>query len=136
MRLEPDPGQYELLVRGDEVIEDLVPGLPLAAALIDLFHDHAEGAGQHERCGHGKQPLTHLGVDVDGMRPVQEDKCADEGGNGAQRKPESQQAVRLAHVHSLSSITSRDKRPPRSATASAPDPTQADAYCLAYGLAA
>ena len=81
-----------------------MPGLPLAAALIDLFYDHAEGAGQHEGRGNREQPLARLGVDTGGMGAVQEDKCADESSNGAQRKPNSKQTVRLAHVRSLSSI--------------------------------
>ena len=80
---------YELLVRGDEVVENFVPGLPLTSALIDLFHEHAENAGQHKGCGQGEQPLSDLGVDIGGGRAVQEDECTGEGGNGAQRKPES-----------------------------------------------
>jgi hypothetical protein len=89
MRLQPDPGQYDLLVCGDEVVEDVVPGFPVAAALIDLFHDHAQCAGQHQRSGHGKQPLADLGVNIDRMGTVQKAQCADDGGDGAYRKPRS-----------------------------------------------
>jgi hypothetical protein len=87
-----------------KVVEDAVPGFPLASALIDLFHEHAEGAGQHEGRGHGEQPLSHLSVDIDRAGTVQEDKGAGDGRSGAQRKPESQQEVRLAHVRSPPTI--------------------------------
>ena len=68
-----------------------MPGLPLAAALIDLFYDHAEGAGQHEGRGNREQPLARLGVDTGGMGAVQEDKCP----------------TRAATAHSASPIVSR-----------------------------
>jgi hypothetical protein len=52
-----------------------VSGLPLASALIDLLHDHAEGAGQHKSRGRREQPLFHLGADIGSAGAVQEDEC-------------------------------------------------------------
>ena len=89
------------MVDGTEVVEDGLPGLPFASALIDLFHDEGEGAAEHERRRHGEQPRTHLSGDADLVGAVQQYKSDDDRSDGAQPEANDQHNVRLCWRVSL-----------------------------------
>jgi len=76
-----------------------MPGFPLGAALIDLPHDHAQGADQHEGGGHGEKPFAQFCVHIGRAGTVQEGKAAASCGGGAYQQPDGQQAVGLMHLH-------------------------------------
>ena len=63
--------------------------------LIDLFHDHTEGAGQHKGGRHGEQPPAHLCMDIDRVCSEQEVEGAADRGDSAHYEPEAQPAVGL-----------------------------------------
>jgi hypothetical protein len=96
LRREVQPDHGDRVVDGADVVEDGLPGLPFASALIDLFHHECEGAAEYERGCHGEQPLAHRGGDTDLVGAVQQGKSDDERGDGAQSEPNDQHNVRLA----------------------------------------
>jgi hypothetical protein len=104
MRSQPESEQHDGLIGGDEVVEHDMRGFPVGAALIDLSHDHVEGAGDHQGDGEGQQPLADFGGDIGFAGAAQDNIANDTGRDSRQQEAEGQPTVELTHVRSLPSI--------------------------------